>query len=137
MRFHWSISRGAVAVGLGVVTGAALPGPAGPTPPPAVGYPESCAGAMAPALGLRPEGPAADDGPLRRLMKLRYASAFRRLELATERVKDHQDPPEKLRAILEDVGESRLELYNDPSELILVQEAQTGARQAHPRVQGG
>jgi hypothetical protein len=56
-------------------------------------------------------------------MKLRYASAFRRLELATQRVADHQDPPDRLIAILQDVGESRLELCDDPSALIPVQEA--------------
>lgn len=113
----------AVAVALCVVTGAASSGQGGPSPS---GYPEHCAAAMAPALGLRPEGAAAGDNLLRRLMKLRYASAFRRLELATERVKDHQDPPEKLLAILEDVGESRLDLYEDPSALIHVQEARLG-----------
>lgn len=111
------------AVALCVATGAASSGQGGPTPS---GYPERCAAAMAPALGLSPEGAAAGDNLLRRLMKLRYASSFRRLELATERVKDHQDPPEKLLAILEDVGASRLELYEDPSALSHVQEARLG-----------
>jgi hypothetical protein len=59
-------------------------------------------------------------------MKLRYASALRRLVLATERVRNHQDPPEKLLAILDGLGESRLELCNDPSALIPVQEARLG-----------
>jgi hypothetical protein len=58
MRFNRSSTRGAVAVGLCVVTGADAPGPDGPTPS---GYPDRCAGAMAPALGLRPDGPAAGD----------------------------------------------------------------------------
>src|SRR5436309_13185161 len=115
MRFHRSITHGAVAVGLCLATGAASPGPDCPTPSPAIGYRERCAGAMAAALGLRPEGPAAGDSPLRRLMKLRYASAFRRLELATQRFADHQDPPEKLLGILEDVGEARPGLCGDPS----------------------
>jgi hypothetical protein len=81
---------------------------------------------MAPALSLRPEEPAAGDSPLRRLMKLRYASALRRLELAAQRVADHQDAPDKLVPILEDVGESRLELCEDPSSLIPVLEALLG-----------
>ena len=130
MRSHRPFTRGAVAVALCVVTPAAFPGPDGPTPFPAVGYHESCAGAMAPALGLRPEGPAGDDSPLRRLMKLRYASAFRRLELATERVRNHQDPPEKLLAIVDDLGESRLELCCDASALIPVHEARLVDRQS-------
>jgi hypothetical protein len=123
MRFNKSITRGAIAIGLCVVTGAAYPGADGPTPSPAIGNRERCAGAMAPALGLRPEAPATGDSPLRGLMKLRYASAFRRLELATLRVADHLDPPEKLLAILEDVGKSRLELCGDPSMLIPVYES--------------
>jgi hypothetical protein len=121
MRFNWSITRGAVAVGICVVTGAASPGPDGPTRSPAIGFQERCAGAMAPALTS--EGPAAGDSPLQKLMKLRYASAFRRLEIATQRVADHQDPPEKLLAILGDVGEARLDICDDPSALIPVQEA--------------
>jgi hypothetical protein len=78
---------------------------------------------MAPALGLTPEPPAPGDNPLQRLLKLRHASALRRLQLATQRVVDHRDSPEKLLAILEAVGRSRLELCDDASALIPVQEA--------------
>ena len=91
MRFNRLITHGTVAVGLYVVTGAGSPAPNCPPPSPAVGYYERCVGAMAPALNLRPEEPAAGDSPLRRLTKLRSASAFRRLELAAQRVADHQD----------------------------------------------
>jgi hypothetical protein len=56
-------------------------------------------------------------------MKLRCASAFRRLHLVTQQVVDHQDAPDKLLPILDDVGESRLELYDDRSALIPVLEA--------------
>jgi hypothetical protein len=70
-------------------------------------------------------------------MKLRYAAAFRRLELATLRVADHRYPPEKLLAILEDVGESRLELCDDPSSLIPVQEARQGLARLIEEVKEG
>jgi hypothetical protein len=59
-------------------------------------------------------------------MKLRYASAVRRLELTAQRVAGQQDAPDKLLPILEDVGESRLELCNDPSALVPVLEARLG-----------
>jgi hypothetical protein len=91
---------------------------------------------MAPALSLGPEEPAAGDSPLRRLMKLRYASALRRLELAAQRVADHQDAPDKLLPILEDVGESRLELCEDPSSLIPVLEARLGLARLIEEVKG-
>jgi hypothetical protein len=123
MRFNRWITHGAVAVGLYVVTGAGSPGSDCPPPSPAVGYHERCVGALAPALSLGPEEPAAGDSPLRRLMKLRYASAFRRLVFEAQRVEDHQDAPDKLLPILKDVGESRLELCDDPSALIPVLEA--------------
>ena len=87
MRFNRLITHGAVAVGLCVVTGAGSPGSDYPPPSPAGGYYERWVGAIAPALSLRPEEPAAGDSPLRRLMKLRYASAFRRFEIAAQRVK--------------------------------------------------
>jgi hypothetical protein len=122
MRFNKLITRCAIATGLCVMTGAGSPGPDCPPPSPAVGYHERCAVALAPALGLRPVEPALSDSPLRRLMKLRAASAFRRLELAAQRVAHHQDAPGKLLPILEDVGESRLELCDDPSALIPVLE---------------
>ena len=126
MRFNRLITHGAVAVGLCVVTGAGSPGSDYPPPSPAGGYYERWVGAIAPALSLRPEEPAAGDSPLRRLMKLRYASAFRRLEVAAQRVKYLRDAPDKLLPILKDVGESRLELCDDPSALIPVLEAQLG-----------
>ena len=137
MRLNRSITRGAVAIGLCVVTEAASPGPGGPTPSPAIGFQERCAEAIAPALGPRPEEPDARDGRVRRLMNLRYASAYRRLKLATERVNDHQDPPEKLLAILEDVGKSRLELCGDPSAHIPVQEARLGLARLIEEVKEG
>ena len=126
MRFNRLLTHGAVAVGLYVVTGAGSPGSDCPPPSPYVGYYERCVGAMAPALSLRPEEPAAGDSPLRRLTKLRYASAFRRLELAAQRVAGHQDAPDKLLPILKDVGESRLELRDDPSVPVRVLEARLG-----------
>jgi hypothetical protein len=126
MDFNWLIIHGAVAAGLSIVTGAGSPGMDCPPPRPTVGYYERCAEALAPALSLRPEEPAAGDTPLRRLMKLRYASALRRLEFAAQRVANHQDAPEKLVPILEDVGASRFELCDDPSALIPVLEAHLG-----------
>jgi hypothetical protein len=126
MLFNRLITHGAVAVGLSVVTGAGSPGSDCPAPSPAVGYYERCVGAVAPALSLRPEEPAAGDSPLSRLTKLRYASALRRLELAAQRVADHQDAPDKLLPILKDLGESRLELCDDPAALIPVLAARLG-----------
>ena len=126
MRFNRLITHGAVAVGLYVMTGAGSPGSDCPPPSPAGSYYERWVGAIAPALSLRPEEPAAGDSPLRRLMKLRFASALRRLEVAAQRVKYLRDAPDKLLPILTDVGESRLELCNDPSALIPVLEARLG-----------
>ena len=126
MGFNRLITHGAVAVALYVVTGAGSPGSDCPPPASAVGYHERCVAAMAPALSLKPEEPATDDSPLRRLMKLRYASAFRRLVFEVQRVEDHQDAPDKLLPILKDVGESRLELCDDPSALIPVLQARLG-----------
>jgi hypothetical protein len=123
MRFNRLITHGALAVGLSFATGAGSSGYDFPPPSPAVGFHERCVGAMAPALSLRPEPPVAGDDHLRRLTKLRYASAFRRLELVTQRVGCQQEPPEKLFPILKDFGESRLELYDDPSAVIPVLEA--------------
>jgi hypothetical protein len=108
------------------VSGARSPGSNCPPPYPAVGYYERCMGAIAPALNQKTEEPAAGDSLLRRLTKLRSASAFRRLELAAQRVADHQDTPDKLLPILKDVGESRLELCDDPSDLVPVLEARLG-----------
>ena len=127
MRFNRLITHGAVAVGLCVVTGAGSPGSDCPPPSPAGGYYERWVGAIAPALSLRPEEPAAGDSPLRRLTKLRFASALRRLEIAAQRVKYLRDAPDKLLPILKDVGESRLELCDDPSALIPVLEARLGS----------
>ena len=93
MRFNRLITHGAVAVGLYVVIGAGSPGSDGPPPSPAGGYYERWVGAIAPALSLRPEEPAAGDSPLRRLTKLRFASALRRLEIAAQRVKYLRDAP--------------------------------------------
>src|SRR5262245_22752933 len=59
-------------------------------------------------------------------MKLRYASALRRLASGAQRVEDHQDAPDKLLPILEDLGESRRELCDDPLALIPVLEAELG-----------
>jgi hypothetical protein len=127
MRFPRWISSGAVAVGLSVMTGAGgSPGSDRPPSSPDVGYYERSVAAMAPALSLRPEEPAAGDSPLRRLTKLRYVSAIRRLELAAQRVADHQDAPDKLLPILKDLGAARLELCDDPSALIPVLEARLG-----------
>jgi hypothetical protein len=126
MRFNRLIKHGTVAVGLCVVSGAGSPGSNCPPPYPAVGYYERCMGAIAPALSLKTEEPAEGDSPLRRLTKLRSASAFRRLELAAQRVADHQDAPDKLLPILKDVSESRLEMRDDPSALIPVLEARLG-----------
>lgn len=126
MRFNRLITHGAVAVGLYVVTGAGSLGSDCWPPSPAGGYYERWVGAIAPALSLRPEEPAADDSPLRRLTKLRFASALRRLEIAAQRVKYLRDAPDKLLPILKDVGESQLELCNDPSALIPVLEARLG-----------
>ncbi len=126
MRFKKLITHGTVAVGLCVVTGAGSPGPECQPASPAVGYYERCAGAVAPALRLRPEEPADGDGPVQRLTKLRYASAFRRLELAAQRVADHVDMPDKLLVILVDLGEARLDLCDLPSALIPVLEARLG-----------
>ena len=91
MRFNRLITHGAVAVGLYVMTGAGSPGSDCPPPSPAGGYYERWVGAIAPALSLRPEEPAAGDSPLRRLTKLRFASALRRLEIAAQRVKYLRD----------------------------------------------
>ena len=93
MHFKKLITRGAVACGLWVVTGAGSSGSDGPSPGPAVDYYERWVGAIAPVLSLRPEEPAAGDSPLRRLMKLRYASALRRLEIAAQRVKYLRECP--------------------------------------------
>jgi hypothetical protein len=126
MGFNWLITHCAVAVGLYAVTGACSPGSACPPSPPAVGYYERCVGTLAPVLSLRPEEPAASDSPLRRPMKLRYASALRRLDFEAQRVEDHQDAPDKLLPILKDVCESRRELCADPSAVIPVLEAYLG-----------
>jgi hypothetical protein len=126
MRFNRMITQGTVAVGRCVVSGARSPGSNCPLPCPAVGYYERCMGAIAPALNLKTEEPAAGDSPLRRLAKLRSASAFRRLELAAQRVADHQDAPDKPLPILKDVGESQLELCDDASALVPVLEARLG-----------
>jgi hypothetical protein len=126
MRLNRLITYGAVAVGLYVATGVGSPGSDCPRPSPAVGYYERCVEVVAPALSLKSEEPAAGDSPLRRLTKLRYASAFRRLELSAQRVADHQDAPDMLLPILKDLGESRLELCDDPSALIPVLEARLG-----------
>jgi hypothetical protein len=48
-------------------------------------------------------------------MKLRHASALRRLEYMARRVDQQRDRPDKLLPILKDVCETRLELYDDPS----------------------
>jgi hypothetical protein len=122
MCFHRLITNGAVVIGLYVVTGVDSPG-SDRLPPSPAGYYERCVGAMAPALGLKPEGPTEGDSPLRRLQKDRYASAFRRLELAVQRVAAHQDAPERLLSILKDLSESRLELCDDLSGLIPVLES--------------
>jgi hypothetical protein len=126
MRFNRWFTHGAVAVGLYVVTGAGSSGSDCLPPSSAVGYYERCVGAMARVLSLRPEEPAPGESHLRRLMKLRYASAVRRLELTAQRVEGQQDAPDKLLPILEDLGESRLELCNDPSALVPVLEARLG-----------
>jgi hypothetical protein len=126
MRFNRLITHGAVGVGLYIVIGAGSPGSDYPTPSPAIGYHERCVRAMDPVVRLGPEEPAAGDNDLRRLTKLCYASAFRRLEFAVQRVADQQDAPDKLFPILHDVGKSRLELCDDPSALIPVLEARLG-----------
>jgi hypothetical protein len=124
MGFSRLISRWAVVSGFFIVIGAGSPGSDCPPSSPAVGYHERCAGAVVPVLTVRPEEPAAGDSPVRKLMKLRHASALRRLAFEAQRVEGHQDAPEKLLPILKDVGESRHELYDDPSALLPALEAQ-------------
>jgi hypothetical protein len=126
MRFNRLILHSAVVVGLSGATGAGSSGHDSLPSSPVAGFHERCVGAMAAALSLGPEQPAAGDDPLRRLTKLRYASAFRRLELVTQRVGCRQEPPEKILPVLKDFGESRLALFDDPSALIPVLKARVG-----------
>jgi hypothetical protein len=125
MSFIHLFTNGIGAVVLGVVTEVDAPGSECSPPSPASYY-ERSVRAMAPALKLKPDGPAAGDDLLRSLKKHRYASAFRRLELAVERVAVHQDKPDKLVSILRDLSESQMELFGETSDLIPVLEARVG-----------
>jgi hypothetical protein len=79
--------------------------------------------ALRPILQIKPEEPRADDGHVLTLMKLRHASALRRLQLAAARVGEHADAPDKLVPILEDVFKASRELYDDPAAQVPVLEA--------------
>jgi p-cumate 2,3-dioxygenase beta subunit len=117
------IVQGAFAVALCVVNGVASPGTDCPRPARTVGYYERCVRAVAPALAVRHEQPVVGDSPLRRLSKLRFASALQRLKHTAERVADYVDTPDKLLLILKDLGQSQFELCDDTSALIPVLEA--------------